>query len=112
IALPRAPARLAEAALVIGCDLAVGGQRSRHLDPIVGIEIVGAVHDQDGRAAGHGGRAEHTVEQRDIARAYAAGAVVGHRLSSQVAALTRASGGGRSAITMIGFSSSASRKGS
>src|SRR5262249_17933938 len=64
IVLARAPAGFAEAALVEARDLAVGRERLRHGDPVEGIEIIGAVHEQDGRAPR---RPEGAVEDRHVA---------------------------------------------
>src|SRR5713226_2752362 len=64
VVLARAPTGFAEAALVEGGDLAVGGECFTDADPVVGVEVIGAVHEQDGRAPA---RAEGAVENRYVA---------------------------------------------
>src|SRR4029453_3007146 len=78
--LARAPAGFAEAALVEGGHLPVGGERFGDGDPVVGIEIIGAVHEQDGRAPA---RTESTVEDRYVARIHPSVALHGWRLPTQ-----------------------------
>jgi hypothetical protein len=64
VVLARAPAGFAEAAFVVARDFAVGGERLGDADPIVGVEVVGAMHEQNGRLAA---RAEGAVENRYVA---------------------------------------------
>src|SRR5713101_2517775 len=64
VVLARAPTGFAEAALVEGGDFAVGGECFTDADPVVGVEVIGAVHEQDGRAPA---RAEGAVENRYVA---------------------------------------------
>src|SRR5262245_50154436 len=65
VVLARAPAGLAEAALVEAGDLAIGGEGLGDADPVVGIEIVGAVHQQNRRRPA---RAKGAIEDRDVTR--------------------------------------------
>src|SRR5262249_30871093 len=67
IVLARAPAGFTEAALVEAGDLAVGGEGLGDADPVVGIEIVGTVHQQNGRRPT---RAKGAIEDRDITGIY------------------------------------------
>jgi len=64
IILGVAPARPAETAMVEGHHLAVAGKPGGHPDPVVGIEVVAAMQDQDRRGARC---AERAGEQADIA---------------------------------------------
>src|SRR4029079_5522621 len=64
VVLARAPTRLAPAATVERDHLAVGRERAGDADPIVGVEIIGAVHDEDRRAALG---AETPIKNRDVA---------------------------------------------
>src|SRR5262249_56459959 len=57
--------------------LAVARERFGDADPIVGVEVVGAVHEQDRRAPA---RAEGAVEDRDIAGIHPSVALHGWRL--------------------------------
>ena len=68
IVLARAPVQFAPAAPVERHHLAVARKRPGDADPVVGIEIIGAMHDHDrGRAA----RTEGAVEDRDVAGLHA-----------------------------------------
>src|SRR5262245_42884970 len=80
IVLARAPAGFAKAALVEGGNFPVGGERFGDGDPVVGIEIVGAVHEQDGRAPA---RTECAVEDRYVAGIHPSVALHGWRLPIQ-----------------------------
>src|SRR5262249_29832384 len=64
IILARAPAGFAEAALVEARHLTLACERFGHADPVVGVEVVGAVHEQDRRSPAC---AEGAVEDGDIA---------------------------------------------
>src|SRR5262249_56824383 len=77
IVLARAPAGFAEAALVEARHLAVARERFGDADPVVGVEVVGAVHEQDRRAPA---RAEGAVEQRYVAGIHPSVALHGWRL--------------------------------
>src|SRR5262245_27279978 len=77
IILARAPAGFAEAALVEARHLALARQRFSDADPVVGVEVVGAVHEQDGRAPA---RAEGAVEDRYVAGIHPSVALHGWRL--------------------------------
>src|SRR5262245_55226825 len=77
IILARGPAGFAEAALVEARHLAVARKRFGDADPIVGVEVVGAVHEQDGRSPA---RAEGAVEDRYVAGIHPSVALHGWRL--------------------------------
>src|SRR5215831_7993385 len=77
IILARAPAGFAEAALVEARHLAVARERFGDADPVVGVEVVGAVHEQDRRSPA---RAEGAVEDRYVAGIYPSVALHGWRL--------------------------------
>src|SRR5262249_8110124 len=77
IVLAGAPAGFAEAALVEARHLAVARERFGDADPIVGVEVVGAVHEQDGRSPA---RAEGAVEDRYVAGIHPSVALHGWRL--------------------------------
>src|SRR5262249_42493866 len=77
IILARAPAGFAEAALVEARHLALARQRFSDADPVVGVEVVGAVHEQDGRSPA---RAEGAVEDRYVAVIHPSVALHGWRL--------------------------------
>ena len=68
INLARAPGRLAPAAPVERHHLAVSGERAGNADPVVGIEIRGAVHHDDRRCAA---RPEGAIEDGYVAGAHA-----------------------------------------
>src|SRR5262249_20236159 len=73
----RAPAGFAEAALVEARHLAVARERFGDADPVVGVEVVGAVHEQDRRSPA---RAEGAVEDRYVAGIHPSVALHGWRL--------------------------------
>src|SRR5262245_17603124 len=77
VVLARAPAGFAEAALVEARHFAVARKRFSDADPIVGVEVVGAVHEQDGRSPA---RAEGAVEDRYVAGIHPSVALHGWRL--------------------------------
>src|SRR5262245_42251363 len=77
IVLARAPAGFAESALVEARHLAVARERFGDADPVVGVEVVGAVHEQDRRAPA---RAEGAVEDRYVAGIHPSVALHGWRL--------------------------------
>src|SRR5262249_23249214 len=77
IVLARAPAGFAEATLVEARHLAVARERFGDAHPVVGVEVVGAVHEQDRRSLA---RAEGVVEDRYVARIHPSVALHGWRL--------------------------------
>src|SRR4051794_13532831 len=68
IVLVLAPARLPKAAMIEDDDLAALRQSGRDPDPVVGIEIVAAMQDDERRLVCAAVRPEGAVEQRDIPR--------------------------------------------
>jgi hypothetical protein len=84
IILARAPAGFAETALVEGGDLAIAGERFGDADPVVGIEIIGAMHQQDRRRPAH---AEGAVEDRYVTGIHPSVALHGPPLPVRIRAL-------------------------
>src|SRR4051812_5648715 len=72
IILARAPGRFTPSTAIEGDHFAIVGERARDPDPVIGVEIGGAVHDHNG---GLPTRPEGTIEDRDVAGVHSSGAV-------------------------------------